>query len=133
MQGGVQLEEYDFSIVHRPGRKHGNVDALSRQPCRQCRWEEAVAATVVPVETVQLLNQETSDLHRAQLADPIVSPVLQAKQENERRNSNEINHYPPATRRLFQLWDQLQVNDGVLWRIFETEDGSTSTQRRHPK
>jgi hypothetical protein len=28
-----QLGEYDFEIVHRPGTKHANADALSRHPC----------------------------------------------------------------------------------------------------
>ena len=28
-----QLEEYEFTIEHRPGVKHGNADALSRRPC----------------------------------------------------------------------------------------------------
>ena len=30
------LETYDFTIEHRPGVKHGNADALSRRPCKQC-------------------------------------------------------------------------------------------------
>ena len=33
------LQQFQFSIVHRPGRDHGNVDGLSRvplSPCRQC-------------------------------------------------------------------------------------------------
>ena len=31
------LSEYQFDIQHRPGKKHGNTDGLSRQgPCRQC-------------------------------------------------------------------------------------------------
>ena len=30
------LAEYDFRIQHRPGAKHGNADALSRLPCKQC-------------------------------------------------------------------------------------------------
>jgi len=30
------LEEFDFQIVHRPGVKHGNADALSKRPCPQC-------------------------------------------------------------------------------------------------
>ena len=33
------LQQFQFSIVHQPGRDHGNVDVLSRvpsSPCRQC-------------------------------------------------------------------------------------------------
>ena len=33
------LQQFQFSIVHRPGRDHGNADGLSRvpsSPCRQC-------------------------------------------------------------------------------------------------
>ena len=29
------FEEFDFAIVHHPGRQHGNADAMSRRPCRQ--------------------------------------------------------------------------------------------------
>ena len=35
------LEEFDFEILHRPGRQHTNADALSRKPCRQCQTEDA--------------------------------------------------------------------------------------------
>ena len=31
-----QLQELDFKIIHRPGQRHQNADALSRLPCRQC-------------------------------------------------------------------------------------------------
>lgn len=30
------LQQFDFEIVHRPGHKHSNADALSRHPCHQC-------------------------------------------------------------------------------------------------
>ena len=30
-----RLQEYNFTVVHRPGIRHGNADALSRMPCRQ--------------------------------------------------------------------------------------------------
>ena len=30
------IDTYDITFQHRPGRKHGNADALSRYPCRQC-------------------------------------------------------------------------------------------------
>jgi len=43
------LEEFEFDIVHRPGHRHQNADALSRRPCRSGCCEE-VAATVVEAE-----------------------------------------------------------------------------------
>ena len=30
------LQQYDFNIVHRPGRIHGNADCLSRRPYDSC-------------------------------------------------------------------------------------------------
>ena len=32
----MNLQEYDFSISHRQGKKYNNADALSRRPCPQC-------------------------------------------------------------------------------------------------
>jgi len=45
------LSEYNFEIQHRPGRVHGNSDALSRRPCVRerdagcCQCERKVLAT----------------------------------------------------------------------------------------
>ena len=35
-----KLQEFDFTIVHCPGQRHGNADALSRIPCTQCGREQ---------------------------------------------------------------------------------------------
>ena len=35
-----RLDSFDYEIVHRPGKKHGNADGLSRLPCGQCNREE---------------------------------------------------------------------------------------------
>uniref|UniRef100_A0A3B1IW44 ribonuclease H n=1 Tax=Astyanax mexicanus TaxID=7994 RepID=A0A3B1IW44_ASTMX len=46
-----RLQEFSFEVVHRPGRSHGNADALSRRPCvaldcKHCaRAEEKSAET----------------------------------------------------------------------------------------
>ena len=33
---GLALQLYDFDIVHRPGRIHGNADCLTRRPRDSC-------------------------------------------------------------------------------------------------
>jgi hypothetical protein len=40
-----RLEEFNFRIEHRPGRKHGNADALSRRPCQCHRRVNVTEAT----------------------------------------------------------------------------------------
>lgn len=32
------LSVYDFAILHRPGKSHGNADGLSRRPCGECQY-----------------------------------------------------------------------------------------------
>ena len=36
------LQEYNFQIVHRQGRLHGNADAMSRRPCNQCGRQDHI-------------------------------------------------------------------------------------------
>ncbi|KRZ65622.1 Retrovirus-related Pol polyprotein from transposon 17.6, partial [Trichinella papuae] len=47
-----QLAEYDFNVLHRPGRAHCNADALSRQRCPQCGIS-LVATATPPVATME--------------------------------------------------------------------------------
>jgi len=63
------LSEYDITIQHRPGRVHGNSDALSRRPCerssetncQQCRQATPTLA-VAPVSCDALPADSTSVL-----------------------------------------------------------------------
>ena len=50
-----QLAEYDYQVVHRPGKNHINADCLSRVPCKQCGLSEAldaVSCDVVQMEAI---------------------------------------------------------------------------------
>jgi len=63
------LGEYDITIQHRPGRVHGNSDALSRRPwerspetdCRQCPRATSTPATV-PISCEALLADSSTAL-----------------------------------------------------------------------
>jgi len=50
------LEEFDFQIVHRPGVKHGNADALSRRPCGQCGKDDVMRSEVRVVEFQEIIR-----------------------------------------------------------------------------
>ena len=44
------LQQFQFSIIHRPGKDHGNADGLSRapsSPCRQCTRPDCPPAGLV--------------------------------------------------------------------------------------
>lgn len=66
-----RLAEFEFQVVHRPGRQHGNADALSRRLCRQCGWEESGrVSAITETELVDLPNSfPTLDLISAQMDD----------------------------------------------------------------
>ena len=116
-----RLQEYDFEILHRPGRKHGNADGLSRLPCRQCGQESHNM-----VSTVTIQGMEEKDLLQKQLEDSTVGPVLRAKGEGKKPSEEYIRGTNRHCQHLFAVWDQLVVRDSLLWRCFEHVSGSSS-------
>ena len=112
-----KLEEYTFSILHRPGRKHRNADSMSRIDDSLPINAAAVAANILGDKHIR----------HYQLQDDIIGPVLVAKNKQKQPNDDEIAKYDIKTRKLFQLWDQLRVKDGVLLRLFL----NTDTQHTH--
>ena len=65
------LQQFQFSIVHRPGKDHGNADGLSRapsSPCRQCTRPDCPPAVLLhddtdqPFDSVSTGSSEDADL-----------------------------------------------------------------------
>jgi len=127
-----KLQEYQFTIVHRQGKKHANADALSRLPCTQCGRESH--QTVEPAGNVLCLwsapaaaesemgNDATRGLREAQLSDPGTALVLRAKERDCKPPPDLTKSQSLEARKLLQQWDQLEVHGGVLARKFEQED-----------
>ena len=130
-----RLQEFDFGIEHRRGRKHTNADALSRLPCRQCGRESHDTEQVVVAVTLMLpFDCSPQDLRATQLADATMGPVLKAKEAGQKPAPDQVKSLGPASRRLFQLWDQLLVKNGFLWRRYEgAEDQEVILQLVVPK
>ena len=113
-----RLQEYDFEVVHRRGRSHQNADALSRRPCTQCGREFHLAA-VNTISIARTAGYSKEELLQSQLSDPVVGPILKAKERSQRLEANFTKQQGPRFRRLDQLWDQLLVQEGLLYRCFE--------------
>ena len=75
-----------------------------------------------------MLQQYSSEnLRQEQLSDVTIGYVLQALDRNSTPSATLLQGCAPATRRLIQLWDQLEVHNGLLYRCFV----DTSTEKSH--
>jgi transposase InsO family protein len=129
------LEEFDYTIEHRPGKRHNNADALSRKPCRQCQMEE------VPAESRQLcmiqLTAGVADpeyegpwnatqMSEIQLKDPEIGSFLKMFVScKEQLPLSEIISHDKFTKAYYQQWDSMKLVNAVLYRRFESADGLT--------
>jgi hypothetical protein len=124
-----QLQEFTFTTIHRQGRKHTNADALSRLPCTQCGRKlhefDASATCSMVAEDVNDID-ESHPSYRAQREDPIISPILAAKEANKRPHPDTTATWSRDSRILLQQWEQLEIHNGLLWRRFYHPDGSHS-------
>ena len=136
-----RLQEYSFTIIHRQGKKHQNADALSRRPDHDQGSISpatdnhlstdhdtsivAVESEELPVSRTIISDQETTadtterTLHDSQLNDEAIAPILKARESNQKPEADSLRGYPRETFQLVQLWDQLLVEDGVLYRKYE--------------
>ena len=79
-----KLQEFNFSIVHCPGKSHRNADALSRLPCHQCRKEKDQQVSQVTTTAGPDPEQPLPDMQTLQREDPGISMVLKAKEAAEK-------------------------------------------------
>ena len=119
-----RLQEYNFTVVHRPGIRHGNADALSRMPCRQCGRDshnptDDVSTQVGVIINLPFQSYPSEEMRKLQLADPSVGPVLQAVELDRKPHPDEVKSWSLEGRRLFQLWEMLCVRNGTLWRSLQ--------------
>ena len=128
-----------FDIEHRPGKKHGNADGLSRITRRRCERAECIDCgdhvsnepTVNVVQATPLdkatVGQEnlcnwmdsysSPQLRDLQLKDVHLSPVLTlVETSGDKPSKAELLKFSRETRILFSQWDFLSVKDGILYR-----------------
>ncbi|KRZ81294.1 Retrovirus-related Pol polyprotein from transposon, partial [Trichinella sp. T8] len=76
----LSLAELDFEVEHRPGRLHGNADALSRTSCAQCgrpMKSSTCAIHAAPSGSAVVAQTLRDQLLAAQQADPEIQLLRQ--------------------------------------------------------
>ena len=131
-----RLQEYDFEIQHCKGHYHQNADALSQHPTHFSDHPQTkdiyptattelfpkCSATLCSVTMQQsdgLTERTTSDLQQLQQADEVVGPILKAFTENKRLSSNVTQGKDRKFHLLLQQWNQLYIQQGLLFRHYE--------------
>lgn len=118
-----KLSEFDFKIVHRPGKSHGNADGLSRRPepdaipllvaaVRNGRPEPGTDVCPVPADSSMQTEQE---------GDALLS-VVRDRISSGWPELEEILEEDEASKTLWHQRHQLKLLDGVLYR--ERNDGT---------
>jgi hypothetical protein len=147
------LQQYDFTVVHRAGKSHPNADALSRRPCAEfeCQYCEKVEDAIKSAESTSLEEnhpvEESSRLAtltsqfklpngdnivpdtikelQAKYAD--IGPILKWLYEDTSRPDWAIvAPCSEVTKTLWAQWDSLCIHCGCVYRVWEHTSPSTS-------
>ncbi|XP_039511288.1 uncharacterized protein K02A2.6-like [Pimephales promelas] len=105
----VALRAYEYEMVYKPGKHHGNADALSRLPLYQPSVKKEQEERVLMLENVTLVS--AAEMSRWTSKDPVLSRVAQFVQHGWPPLEGDPVFQPYAVRKT-----ELSVQDGcVLW------------------
>ena len=120
------IDTYDITFQHRPGRKHGNADALSRYPCWQCGGDCKTQVKAVRAVTRSQKCEPgwmPEEMAARQDADPDIGPMRWKRAGNDRPRWEDISPESRETKVLWPQWERLYLVRGVLHRQFHELEG----------
>ena len=112
-----QIAEYDFEIVHRPGKQHANADALSRYPLQV----DSITASEQWVHP-----NHKSEFRKLQAKDSVTATLLSWLKRAARPDAREMEGVSRDLRYYWARFDELVVEDGILGITVAVEDGPTN-------
>ena len=135
------IEEYDFSIIHRPGKRHGNADALSRRPARvatigvvgkmhehtdeQTNQQTAGFPSDCSTSSGSPVSSSNSAMQRMQIQDPEIGSLVQMRLRSAQppHPIEELTAESEAAKELFSQWGLLEVHNGLVYRRWAPKNG----------
>ena len=120
------IEQYDYEVVHRSGRKYGNADGLSRRPeatesdlnsqPNNAPNDQVNKIDSTEAEEPSLVRENLPELQRA---DPELARIIQLRLTcSERPTIAELQEDSEITKKLANSWDYLEVHNNLVYRRF---------------
>ena len=122
------IKQYDYEVVHRKGRRHGNADGLSRRPAKDeavnpFREETEMVSEGLPkLSTIDRTNNETDSfpgeetllvresLASLQSGDIELGPIIRMRLNSVQKPSiTEVMTESELTKRMWNQWERLEA------------------------
>jgi len=124
-----RIQQYDFEIIYRGGKSHGNADGLSRRPCveKSCNYcNKTELKEKEKIARIILGGNNLENWRKEQLEDATLVKIIRGKEEGQRPARQEIASEGPSAKAYWLQWDSLLLRDGVLQRKWESPNLKTS-------
>ena len=102
----LQLEEYDFDIEYREGKRHGNADGMSRLPVE-------VNTCMLTLESCVTLDE----IREAQLNNAEIAEMIEAVKTGKWMADNSSN----LSKHFITIKEELFIDDNILYRQVNDE------------
>ena len=135
------LQEFNFQTEYRPGKCHGNADALSRVQCNQCGMCHSFSTTTTSApsyvsppnhSSVYSVNQavdcwasilSNQELQEKQNTDPVLGIILVLMSKGpDRPPEGAVAGTGQAVHSLWAQWNRLEIINNLLYRRWEETD-----------
>lgn len=114
------LFQYSFKIFHRPGKNHGNADAVSRRPCN-CSYCRKLNETYENKKFKFILRtvvqfDKDFDWEKLQNEDHILKILIKHKKDNSIPEWSSVSHLDSSIKIYLLHWDSLFFEKNILQR-----------------
>ncbi|BHF69809.1 hypothetical protein SprV_0301285600 [Sparganum proliferum] len=106
------LEEFDFQVQYRPGKRHNNADTLSRPPLSPTK----VPNDALPVAAIHMSQAAQEQWAQMQASDPNVSIIYDRQLHGSPKPSaREMESLSWEAHCLWSMWPFLRLVDNILF------------------
>ena len=110
----MALQEYCFTVKHRPGSNNKNADALSRLPLPQDACLQTPPKQNVPISSCTTTVIPGYNLQQAQRNDPNIAKIIELKTADMPKPPFFAWAKDPVLRKFWHCWDHLYIVNGLL-------------------